>query len=254
MSLGCERDGKLDTKISKKGVLLQRRDNCAFVRKVYEDVVMMIFNKANRNDVLYYVITELNKLCGAFYPMTDFVVTKSVGDIGDLEPHEGKDKNDKPCYKVGDYKVKLLPTDEKGREHQFNLKKCTTEQEYYLKCLPAQAQLAEKMRERGQLVAAGSRLEYVITTKGGHTAKQYEKVEDSDYFSKHANSLDIDYMYYLKQLANPLDQILDIIYTGSEYKIEPGFMLRQYKYRLQVRGKVIAELKSLFAPRLKFDK
>lgn len=257
MSLACERDGVLDTKISKKGVLLQRRDNCAFVRKVYGDVVMMIFNKASRDDVLYYIITELNKLCGAGYPLSDFIVTKSVGDIGDLEPREGKDKNDKPCYKVGDYKVKLLPTDAKKREHQFKLKKCATEREYYLRCLPAQVQLAEKMRERGALVAAGSRLEYVITTMGGHTAKQYEKVEDSEYFSKHLGSLELDYFYYLKQLSNPLDQILDIIYTqddGSGYIMEKGFMLRQYKYRLQVRGKMIAELKSIFAPKLKFDK
>ena len=257
MSLACERDGVLDTKISKKCVLLQRRDNCAFVRKVYGDVVMMIFNKEKRDDVLYYIITELNKLCSSTYPISDFVVTKSVGDIGDLEPHEGKDKNDKPCHKVGDYKVKLLPTDKTKREYQFKLKKCNTEQEYYLRCLPAQVQLAEKMRERGALVAAGSRLEYVITTNGGHNAKQYEKVEDSEYFSKHRRSLEIDYLYYLKQLSNPLDQILDIIYTqddGSGYKLETGFMLNQYKYRLQVRGKMIAELKTLFQPTLKFEK
>lgn len=258
MSLACERDGKLDSKISKKGVLLQRRDNCAFVRKVYGDVVMMVFNKANKDDIIYYIITELNKLCSSCYPASDFVVTKSVGDIGDLEPREGTDsKTNKPCHKVGDYKVKLLPTDEKKREHQFKLKNCTTEQEYYLRCLPAQVQLAERMRERGQLVSAGSRLEYVITTKGGHTAKQYDKVEDFEYFSKHSGSLEIDYLYYLKQLANPLDQILDVINTqddGSDYKLEPGFTMGQYKYRLQVRGKMIAELKSLFATRLKFDK
>lgn len=263
MSLECERDGSLKkdkngkVSLSKKGVLLQRRDNCAFVRKVYSDVVMMIFNKANREDVLYYILTELNKLCGAAYPLADFIVTKSVGDIGDLEPHEGKDKNDKPCYKVGDYKVKLLPTDIKKKEYQFKLKNCSTEQEYYLRCLPAQAQLAEKMRERGSLVAAGSRLEYVITTKGGHNAKQYEKVEDSDYFSKHTSALEIDYLYYLKQLSNPLDQILDIIYTqddGSGFVLEKGFMLSQYKYRLQIRGKMLNELKNLFAPKLKFDK
>jgi len=255
MSLACERDGVLDTKISKKGVLLQRRDNCAFVRKVYGDVVMMIFNKANRGDVLYYIISELNKLCGACYPSSDFIVTKSVGDIGELEPYEGKDKNDKPCHKIGDYKVTLLPTDEKKREHQFALKNCSDEKEYYLRCLPAQAQLAEKMRQRGQLVSAGSRLEYVITTKGGHTAKQYEKVEDFEYFAKHSTALEIDYMYYLKQLTNPIDQILDIIYTqddGSGYVLEKGFMLQQYKYRLQVRGKVLNELRALFAPKLKF--
>ena len=257
MSLACERDGVLDNKISKKGVLLQRRDNCAFVRKVYGDVVMMVFNKTKRDDILYYIIQELNKLCGACYPSGDFTVTKSVGDVGDLEPREGKDRNDKPCHKIGDYKVKLLPPGEENREHQFKLKNCSDEREYYLRCLPAQVQLAEKMRERGALVAAGSRLEYVITTKGGHDAKQYEKVEDSEYFVKHADTLDIDYMYYLKQLANPLDQILDIIFTTDNedgYKVEPGFTLNQYKYRLKIRGKMLQELRLLTDPKLKFDK
>jgi DNA polymerase elongation subunit (family B) len=249
MSQGCKRDGVLDKEIGKKGVLLQRRDNCSFVRKIYGDVVMMIFNKRDREDIVNYILDELNKLCGAFYPVNDFVVTKSIGEVGELEPHEGKDKNDKPCYKIGDYKVKLLPTDERKREQQFKLKNCSSEKDYYLRSLPAQVQLAEKMRERGQLVSAGSRLEYVITTTGGHTAKQYIKVEDRAYFSKHSGSLSIDYLYYLKQLSNPLDQILDIIFSEHE----KGFILKQYKYRLQVREKVLSELRGVFTPRLIFN-
>jgi len=249
MSQGCKRDGVLDKEIGKKGVLLQRRDNCSFVRKIYGDVVMMIFNKRDREDIVNYILDELNKLCGAFYPVNDFVVTKSIGEVGELEPHEGKDKNDKPCYKIGDYKVKLLPTDERKREQQFKLKNCSSEKDYYLRSLPAQVQLAEKMRERGQLVSAGSRLEYVITTTGGHTAKQYIKVEDRAYFSKHSGSLSIDYLYYLKQLSNPLDQILDIIFSEHE----KGFILKQYKYRLQVREKVLSELRGVFTPRLMFN-
>jgi DNA polymerase elongation subunit (family B) len=249
MSQGCKRDGVLDKEIGKKGVLLQRRDNCSFVRKIYGDVVMMIFNKRDREDIVNYILDELNKLCGAFYPVNDFVVTKSIGEVGELEPYEGKDKNDKPCYKIGDYKVKLLPTDEHKREQQFKLKNCSSEKDYYLRSLPAQVQLAEKMRERGQLVSAGSRLEYVITTMGGHTAKQYIKVEDRAYFSKHSGSLSIDYLYYLKQLSNPLDQILDIIFSEHE----KGFILKQYKYRLQVREKVLSELRGVFTPRLMFN-
>ena len=47
--------------------------------------------------------------------------------------------------------------------------------------LPAQVQLAEKMRRRGLRVDAGSRIEYVVTTNGGPKAKQFEKLEDPDY-------------------------------------------------------------------------
>ena len=252
MSLECERDGVLKKEISKKGVLLQRRDNCSFVRKVYGDVVMMVFNKMSSEKIIDYVLDEINKLCSATYSSSEFIVTKSIGDIGDLEPKPGIDKKNKPCYKVGDYIVKLLPDDPKKREAKFKLKNCNTEREYYLHSLPAQAQLAEKMRERGQLVAAGSRIEYVITTTGGHNAKQYVKVESSEYFSKHSHALEIDYLYYLKQLSNPLDQILDIIFgqeQNGKYKFQKNFVLGQYKYRLRVRAKMLEELKQIFEPR-----
>jgi DNA polymerase elongation subunit (family B) len=263
MSLACERDGKVDSKISKKGVLLQRRDTCDFVRKIYGDVVMMIFNRQELDDILYYIIQELNKLCSAYYPVTDFIVTKSVGNMGyyedadneDGQPEPVQSKNDKgkDCWKLGDYTVKLIPEDPKKRESQFKLKKCDNIIDYYLHCFPAQAQLAYKMRKRGQLVAAGSRIEYVITTTNGHLAKQYVKVESSDYFIKHRGSLDIDYLYYLKQLTNPLDQILNVIYDKPVYKFSANFMLEQYKYRYQIRDKMINELKSLYTSKLVFQ-
>jgi DNA polymerase elongation subunit (family B) len=248
MSLACERDGVVDTKISKKGVLLNRRDNCEFVRKVYSDVIMSIFNKKNVDDINTYLIDELNKLCSHYYPTKDFVITKSIGEVGELEPLEATDaKTNKPCWKIGDYKVKLLPKDEEERKKQFKLKNCDSAEDYYLRSLPAQVQLAEKMRNRGQLVAAGSRIEYVITTNGGHKAKQYEKVEDYAYFSKHSNSLSIDYLYYIHQLSNPIDQVLQIMYGQKD------FILNQYKYRLSMRRLVLKEIESLFKPKLYFQ-
>lgn len=248
MCLSCERDGIVSEKIANKGVLLSRRDNCAFVRKVYGDVVLMIFHKAPKNEIINYVLDELNKLCGHFYSTDSFVITKSIGDVGDLVLRDGKDKNDKDCKKIGDYKIRtsaVLPSNEKERKALLG---DYTEKEYYLECLPAQVQLAEKMRNRGQLVSAGSRIEYVITTTGGHLAKQYTKVESLDYFKKHHRALQIDYLYYIKLLVNPLDQILDIIFE----KEQKGFVAQQYKYRCQIREKLLNELKSLTAPKLKF--
>lgn len=260
MSLACKQDGILekDSKgnlnINKKGVLLQRRDNCNFIRKVYAGIIMMIFEAVSCDNVLYQVIQDLNNLCAHYYNFSDFIITKSVGDVGNLKPYNAVDDKNKQCFKVGDYKVKKLSNDEKERKHQFKLKKCDTITEYYVRCLPAQVQLAVRMRRRGQLVAAGSRLEYVITTMGGHTAKQYEKVESSEYFAKHSSSLNLDYMYYMKQLANPLDQILNIMYNNDKgkYKYPRNFVLEQYKYRLRIRDKMLTELKGLFTPKLRF--
>ena len=76
---------------------------------------------------------------------------------------------------MGDYKVPILPIDSVEREKQFKLKKCFREQTYYLRCLPAQVQLAEKMRKlRGQRVEPNSRIEYIICNYGDKNAKQYE--------------------------------------------------------------------------------
>src|SRR5690606_18932003 len=115
-------------------------------------------------------------------------------------------------------------------------------EEYYLQHLPAQAQLAHKMKNRGSLVSAGSRIGYVITTTGGHTAKQYIKIESSEYYSKHTMSLSIDYLYYLKQLTNPMDQVLNIIFKDDC----KDFVLKQYNYRYKVREKVLNGIKKLF--------
>ena len=67
---------------------------------------------------------------------------------------------------------------------------------YKLKCLPAQVQLAEKMRRRGMRVDAGSRIEYLVTTNGGLKAKQFDKLEDPLYQQEHSNLVKIDYLYY----------------------------------------------------------
>lgn len=248
MSIECNREGDPkrdkktgDVEISKKGVLLQRRDNCDFIRHVYAEVTTMIFDYKEKEDVLYFVTTEMNKLCSHYYPTEKFVVTKSVGDTGNLQPKEGtNEKTKKQCIKVGDYIIrKKLPDSAEERKKVLEKDDCKRAEEFYLKQLPAQAQLAEKMRNRGQLVSAGSRIEYVVTTMGGHTAKQFVKIESLEYFNKHSDVLEIDYLDYLEKLVNPLDQLLSIRYNANE------FTRSQYKLRL-CKMKYIIELKRLF--------
>ena len=240
-----DRNGVIDKTVGKKGVLLARRDNCNFIRHVYREVTSKIFEKEPKEQILEFVIDEINKLCSGSYPHKNFVVSKSVGGIGDGNVVEFINEKGVRKGKIGDYTVPLLPTDKVLREKQLEKKEAVDEREFYAKCLPAQVQMAEKMRRRGQRVESGSRLEYVITDTGNSKSNQYDKIEHIDYFMKHKEVLKIDYMYYLKLLTLPLDQLL-----ASVYKEEKEFVTNQYKFRSKIRAKVIEELKELFNPRI----
>ena len=155
---------------------------------------------------------------------------------------------------MGDYTVPLLPSEPDKREKQFKLKNCSNSADYYTKCLPAQVQLSIKMKERGQIVDTGSRLEYVIIERL-QSKKQYEKIEDSVYYNNHNDVLSLDYMYYMGLSTNPIDQILNVVYFNKnnedKYKFTKNFMLDQFKIRKN-RLKLLQQLKTLFTPTIIF--
>ena len=254
----CGKDGIVEEKVGKKGVLLARRDNSVFIRNVYAKLIMMVFNKSTREEIVSFVIDEINKLCSGYYPYTDFIITKSVGSHGDLQVVPFVNEKNQKKGKMGQYTVPLLSTEPKERARQFKLKDCNNPKDYYIRCLPAVVQLAERMRFRGQRVDPGTRLEYVISTQGGHKGKQYDKVEDAEYFKQHQSVLRIDYLYYLKLMANPFDDVLNVLYAdkdnGEEYKFSKDLVLNQYKHRSKTRVKLHDELSSLLGIKLTFKK
>ena len=83
--------------------------------------------------------------------------------------------------------------------------------------MPAHVQLAQKMRDRGLRVDAGSRLEYLVTMNGGLKAKQYEKIEAPKFQQHHSDMIKLDYYYYLHLLINPLDQVLNVVYKLEDF-------------------------------------
>jgi len=254
----CGRDGVVEEKVGKKGVLLARRDNSVFIRNIYETLIMKVFNKSSKEEILDFVIDEINKLCSGYYPYTDFIITKAVGDHGNLQVAPFFNEKNQKKGKMGQYTVPLLSTEPKERARQFKLKNCDKAKDYYIRCLPAVVQLAERMRFRGQRVDSGTRLEYVISTQGGHKGKQYEKVEDSEYFKQHQSVLKIDYLYYLKLMANPFDDVLNVLYDNNDnedkYKFSKDLVLNQYKHRSKTRVKLHDELSSLLGIKLTFKK
>lgn len=207
MALPCDRSGKISNKIFKRGVLLARRDNSKWIRDIYGDLIMKVFYRAPADEVLQFIINGINTLFAGTYDYKNFVITKSVGEIED-------------------YKVRELPEDPKKREKRLKDLGCT-EQEYNIRALPAQVQLAEKMRRRGKIVDPGTRLEYVIVDSGKYDDKLFNKMEDIEYYVDHKEHLRLDYFYYLRLAINPFDQLLEVAYKIKE------FVKDQHKTRLK---------------------
>ena len=276
MSLPCGKDGIVSKKISKKGVLLARRDNSRYVREVYSDIIMKVFHKENRTAIEESVLEHIQRLFTRQIPNKWFIITKSVGDVGiftssnDSSEYLTERKMEYIKYKgaikkddkgnpetrwtgyIGDYKVTMLhPTNEKKRNTQITTKGTEDEKEFYLRSLPAQVQLAEKIRRRGKRVDPGSRMEFLLTTDNthysAHKAKLWEKNEDIEYFNDHSDILRIDNMYYLKNLTTPLDQVLEIIDTDMI-----KFTEKQYKLRMQ-KIKYLESIKELSRPKMVFQ-
>jgi DNA polymerase elongation subunit (family B) len=247
----CLRDGVVNKKIGNKGVLLARRDNSQVIRDIYEMVITKIADNVERDDIIYSVLEKINEMCSSSRPIKDFVVTKEVGDCDGLNAETFTNEKGEKKLKVGNYTIKPLPTNKSEREKALALKGAVDEKEYYLLSLPAQVQLAERMKRRGQPAPPGTRLEYVITRPDIHTAKQYEKIENIEYLSRHSDIIKVDYLYYLKALVNPLDQVMDVAFEeGRGFK--KGFVMSQYKYRWKIRGKVLEQIRSLGKPKLVF--
>jgi DNA polymerase elongation subunit (family B) len=201
-----DRDGNLNKKVGKKGVILARRDNSQVVRSVYEKVTAMIFDRKTRDDLYTHVDNYVRDIYDNKLDYKDYIITKSVGDSdGSMDNETGR---------MGDYKVKELPHNPKERAKVLNGQ---SEKEYYVSCMPAQVQLAERMKRRGVPVDAGSRIEYVVTRKPGAVTLG-QKIEDYDYFKRHTSVLDLDPKYYVEAMINPLDQIFKTMSYGDMMK------------------------------------
>lgn len=242
MSLECDRNGVVSREIKKKGVLLTRRDNSNFVRSVYADCIMQVFDKIPADELLYSIVQQFNKLCSNSFKHKDFVITKSVGsttvsDSGVVSVVKISDQKGL----VGDYKVPLLAEiGSKKREKQFALKNASTEDEYYLRCLPSQVQLSEKMKRRGKRVDAGTRLEFVIVNQAGSKSKLYERIESWDYFKEHVDILRLDFLYYLKAITTQLDQVLACT-IGIESFGKSQLELRTQKQKIMSQIKMFSQ-------------
>jgi hypothetical protein len=252
MAYTCNEDGTTDKDLTTRGVLLARRDNCRWVRQVYEKVVRSIMDRASQNEVLEFVNTAVLALFRwNASSVSDFVVSKLVGK---------------------DYKIRALPTDpKKFQKRCADLQLCgvpvdmATEEierknrmlletpdkvrdewllRYIEKAQPAHVQLAMRMKRRGHPVEAGTRIEYLISEN--NKSKLNEKLEDPDYFKTHRDLLRLGRLYYVQLLSKPLDQLLEIVYGLKDFSKNLCALHTRHK-------KLMTEVEEKSGPILRFE-
>jgi DNA polymerase elongation subunit (family B) len=202
MALTCDNQGKEDSKLTIRGVLLARRDNARWVRGIYEKVVRSIMDNISYTDLMGYINDEIltifrNDMSISF---KQFIVSKTLGK---------------------DYSIRELPTDEvklKKRLADLSIDKKKPDwlEEYKLRSQPAHAQLAERMKNRGSVVEAGSRIEYVLVQHPETNPKLSDRIEDPSYVLDHTDLIKIDPIYYASNLINPVDQAIEVCFKKKK--------------------------------------
>ena len=238
------RDGVVDGEIGKIGVVLNRRDNCKFIRDVYAILVDCVFDARrtsgtdaspigdeNSRDacrggdacrcrwcIVYRLVLEFDRLETKRVTVRDLTMTKGCRDYGDGD-HPVDDR-------LGAYKMRMLPDEPAEKTRKLGDR---SEAEFYASQLPAAAQLKKRMERRGLRVTEGSRVEFVIVRYGG--AKQGDNIEAVDYFVEFSRVLSIDTHYYMNLLVAPLDQILETCF-GLRDVVKKHVQLRTQKRRV----------------------
>jgi len=135
--------------------------------------------------------------------------------------------------------------DDKVDDHRINNQlEYQIVEEYLNKALPSQMQLAQRMRKRGNFLTAGERLAYIVIESASTKDKLFDKIEDLDYFKENKKYINIDQLYYVKLMINPIDEVLMAAYNKED------IFKKIYKYK-ENYYKVMFQLKELFSPRIK---
>jgi len=215
MYYSCDADGKtiLDKngqpKIGRRGVILSRRDNARYMKDVYTQLVHKIFGNSSQQEIYYDYINLLLQLFQRTIAYDDLMITKSVGDFGEhtlWKEHILVPRIEDGKYKVGSYTVAITDA-----EYELPQPQLTT---LLISKLPAQVQLKIRMHMRGDPLE-GNRLSYIMLDTND-TDNQSQKIESASYFRKNSQYLQIDYLYYIERLIDPVDQIFDILYKPPE--------------------------------------
>ena len=220
--------------LTARGVLLARRDNCAWIRRIYQSVVEVLLSDKPDADTIIMMLQE--ELCAVFRyefsPLQDFVISKSVGD---------------------EYKSPPLSTDpvkRKQRLESLGIEEGASdlEERYSLRCEPAHVQLARKIERRGgEPFERGVRVPYVICEHPlVAKAKLSDKVEDPGYALLRQPFIRLDATHYAKLLATAIDQLLATGFPERPTSLSCAFLVKQHLMKRKVLANIVRRPRLVF--------
>ena len=216
VSQACDVNGVLDKKISKKGVVLQRRDNCKLLKDIYEHGIKTLIN--NTSEVQNMKSRPMNEI------MKHPITIELINDMMDYL---------NMCFQL------------KYSYKDFVITKGLNKTEYKGKRMPPHASLAKKLEKRGIPVPVNTRLEFLYIKLDKKDKLQEDIIEEMNYFKEHREVLRMDFIYYLEhQIVKPIDEMLKVAF-GID-----NFMKKHTELR-KVKEQINQEIKSMFSPEIK---
>jgi DNA polymerase elongation subunit (family B) len=236
-------DLTIDKLLTIRGVLLARRDNCKWIREIYEKTVRRLMDLArpcpSLSEIELLLQEEMIRLCSHFYDTSFITITKSVGSEYKKKVVVGFDEATGKITDMTKFKKRLS-------ELEISPKDPNWLQLYQKRMTPAHAQLAYKMADRGCPVSAGTRIEYLMIRHANPRAKQFQKIEDPEYQKQFSDVLRLDFFYVLQLAKNSLQQLITVVYKDD------GIVDRLIDLHIK-KATVMRELEGLFQPVLVFS-
>ena len=227
-----------------KGILLKRRDSARLICSFYKRILLLMMDAQSRTVIEAAFFECLNILASGAAPAAEFALTTSIKDIDDLSL---RDKNSTKMY-CGQYVVSRLHDDPKKRAAQLKRKRMESEDNFHLRSLPNQVQLAIKMRERGQHIQSGARISML------YVKNRELKVEELEYFNTHCCRRYIDTTHYVELFLTPVQELFTAYFEQEElrasfHRIETTeAFFKGIRFTIRQHEKLNAHLNRLFIP------
>jgi DNA polymerase elongation subunit (family B) len=201
--------------VTKKGVVLARRDNCEYLRLTYKKAATAVLDKKSEEEVMNIIYDKVNALFTRQIQDTHLIIYMGVKKITDYaKSKEVKDVRGRVLDKVH---IDMYGDPIDSKENTLN----PLDPRLVYPNLP-QVLLARKMLERGDDVPANTRLEFLyLQTKDA--LHQGDKAEDYTYYkeNKEIENLRPDNLHYLeKQLSRPITELLTVKYPREPVPYE----------------------------------
>lgn len=86
MALACDENDRLDAKLTIRGVMLARRDNCVWARRFYERTVRSLMASNGMTEMINEIAEGILDLFTLRVPLVNLIITKLVGSGYTLPP------------------------------------------------------------------------------------------------------------------------------------------------------------------------